>query len=43
MNGKTIINISELKNWDKNPRTIDSKGIARLKAQLTSIKEITGE
>ena len=35
--------INELKLWDKNPRSIDKKGFARLIAQLQRVKEITGE
>lgn len=35
--------ISSLRNWEKNPRTIDKNGLERLKAQLNRIKELTGE
>ena len=40
---KNKININNLKLWDKNPRSIDKKGFARLVAQLKRVKEITGE
>lgn len=40
---KQLAPIAELKEWDRNPRTIDRVGFERLKAQINRVKEITGE
>jgi len=40
---RDIRKISQLHNWDKNPRTISDQNLERLKKQILRVKEITGQ